>query len=72
MGRLQPSEYVKAKKAVVEGKAHGEDGIAPEVLKRCNLDDEILNLCNRELLDKETPEQWSVLNIIPIPKSGDS
>ncbi len=39
-------EYVKAKKALTEGKASGEDGITPEILKRCNMDDIILECCN--------------------------
>ena len=45
--------------------------IPPEVLKRCNLDDEILGFCNRALLEGRKPEQWSIMNIIPIPKTGD-
>ena len=32
-------EYRKAKKSLVEGKASGPDGIPPEVLKRCDLDE---------------------------------
>ena len=45
--------------------------LPPEVLKRCDLDDEILGFCNRALLEGRKPEQWSIMNIIPIPKSGD-
>ena len=43
----------------------------PEVLKRCDLDDILLEFCNNILIDSEKPEQLSVLNIIPIPKAGD-
>ena len=32
-------EYAEAKKALVEGKSSGEDGIPPEVLRRCDLDE---------------------------------
>ncbi|CAH1244347.1 Hypp7273 [Branchiostoma lanceolatum] len=71
-GPFDQEEYEKARKSLVEGKACGEDGIPPEVLKRCKgLDTIILDFCNRALIEGEKPEQWSLLNIIPIPKSGD-
>ena len=31
----------------------------------------MLEFCNRALSEGEMPEQWSILNIVPIPKSGD-
>ena len=65
------AEVEEARKQVREGKAPGEDGIMPEVLKRINIDDIILSFSNKLLLDNETPEQFSTLNILPIPKSGD-
>ena len=56
----------------MEGKASGEDlHIPPEVLKRCDLDDIVLDFCNDALLEGKKPSQWSVLNIVPIPKSSD-
>ncbi|XP_072032828.1 uncharacterized protein [Amphiura filiformis] len=64
-------EYEAAKKVINEGKSAGDDDITPEVLKRCNLDDIILSFCNEALLHGRKPEQWSILNLIPIPKSGD-
>ncbi|CAH1250533.1 Hypp8867 [Branchiostoma lanceolatum] len=71
-GPFDQEEYEKARKSLVEGKACGEDGIPPEALKRCKgLDTIILDFCNRALIEGEKPEQWSLLNIIPIPKSGD-
>ncbi|CAH1266614.1 Hypp3435 [Branchiostoma lanceolatum] len=71
-GPFDQEEYEKARKSLVEEKACGEDGIPPEVLKRCKgLDTIILDFCNRALIEGEKPEQWSLLNIIPIPKSGD-
>ena len=55
----------------MEGKTSGEDNIPPEVLKRCDLDDIVLGFCNDALLEGKTPSQCSILNIVPIPKSGD-
>ena len=64
-------EVVEARKQVREGKAPGEDGIMPEVIKRIGIDDIILSFSNKMLLNNETPEQFATLNILPIPKSGD-
>ena len=55
----------------MEGKASGEDSIPPEVLKRCDLNDIVLDFCNDALLEGKKPSQWSVPNNVPIPKSGD-
>ncbi|XP_072047147.1 uncharacterized protein [Amphiura filiformis] len=71
VGPFSHEEYTKAKTAIAEGKSSGEDGIPPEVLKRCDLDDLVLGFCNDALLKEIMPDQWSILNIIPIPKSGD-
>ena len=57
--------------AIKEGKSFGEDGIPPEVLKRCDVDEIILDFCNQALIDNRKPDQWSTLNLISIPKSGD-
>ena len=54
----------------MEGKAAGPDNIPPEVIKRCDLDDIILSYANKLLMDGEKPDQWSLSNIIPIPKKG--
>ncbi len=56
--------------SIREGKCFGEDGIPPEVLKRCDLDEIILDFCNQALLNNEKPEQGSILNLIPVPKCG--
>ena len=64
-------EYKLAKEVIKKGKSCGVDEIRPEVLKRCNIDDIILYFCNKALLDKMKQKQWSILNIIPIPKKGD-
>ena len=64
-------EYRTAKSSIKEGKACGDDQIAPEVLKRCDLDQIVLDFCNNALMKGEKPEQWSISNIIPLPKKGD-
>ena len=70
-GSFDQEEYDKAKKSLVEGKSSGEDNIPPEILKRCDLDDIVLGFCNDALVNREKPSQWSIVNIVPIPKSGD-
>ena len=70
-GVFEMYEYKLAKEVIKEGKSCGVDEIRPEVLKRCNIDDIILYFINKALLDKMKPKQWSILNIIPIPKKGD-
>ena len=65
------AELFQAKKLIKENKACGDDGIPPEVVRRCNLDDIILDFCNNTLMHKHKPEQWSILNIVPVPKKGD-
>ena len=68
---FEQQEYEEAKESLVEGKSCGEDNIPPEVLKRCNIDDIILEFCNKALINGDKPKQWSILNIVPIPKAGD-
>ena len=65
-------DYNKAKRSITEGRSCEEDKIPSEVLKRCSLDKETLGFCNMALLEGRKPEQWSIMNIIPIPKTGDS
>ena len=70
-GPFEHEEYIQAKRSLVEGKSCGEDNIPPEVLKRCDLDDIVLEFCNDAFINRRKPSQWSILNIVPIPKSGD-
>ena len=63
-------ELKQAKSRIKDNKACGEDGIPPEVLKRCDLDDIVLNFCNTALTEGLAPEQWKISNIIPVPKKG--
>ena len=48
-------EYRIAKTIMKEGKACGEDKVAPEVLKRCDLDSIVLDFCNRALIEVKSP-----------------
>ena len=66
---LALDEVIKAKKQAREGKATGEDGIMPEVIKRININD-ILQFSNKLLMEGQKPDQFSVLDLQPIPKSG--
>ena len=45
-------EYRKAKSSIKEGKAWGDNNIAPEVLKQCDLDQIVLKFCNIMLYSK--------------------
>ena len=52
-------EYQNVKKVLQTGKAAGEDGFYPEVLKFCNLDETMLNYANKLLVENQKPQQWS-------------
>ena len=65
------SEIREAKKQISEGKAAGEDGIMPETLKRADVDQLLLMFSNKLLIEKQAPEHFSTLNIVPVPKKGD-
>ena len=56
------------KKNLTEGKSPCPDGISPEVLKRCDLDDIVLSYANNLIKNGLKPEQWSTVDIIPLPK----
>ena len=34
------------------------------------MDELILGMCNKALKEGDTPKQWSEINIVPVPKSG--
>ena len=38
-GPFTKEEFQRTKKKIKVGKAHGEDGVVPEVMKRCDFDD---------------------------------
>ena len=40
------------------------------MLKRVDVDDLILDFCNKALVDGDVPDQWKHLNIVPVPKKG--
>ena len=62
---------VTARRQIKEGKASGEDGISPEVMKRVDLDDITLKFYNDPLCGGDLPDQWKTYIIIHIPKKGD-
>ena len=64
-------EFRKVKASLKIGKAAGPDDIPPEVLKACDFDEICLDFCNEALLNNDKPNLWSLMNIIPVPKSGD-
>ena len=64
-------EIQRAKLKICEGKVSGPDGIPPEVIKRCNFDNIILELSNKLLNENVIPEQWTEIKLLPILKSGD-
>ena len=70
-GAFTMEEYQDVKRKLKTGKSAGADGIPPEVLKYCDLNETILEFANNLLLNEEKPQQWSDINIIPFPKSGD-
>ena len=64
-------EYRGAMQSLRAGKSCGEDRVYSEVLKWVNIDDLVLGICNRVLEHRELTGQWTISNIIPIPKAGD-
>ena len=63
-------EVIKARKMVKEGKSPEEDGIMPELLKRCDIDEILIHFANKLLINDEKPEQLTIFNLKRIPKSG--
>ena len=64
-------ELIKARSKITLGKASGPDNIPPEVIKLCNIEQPLLDFANDLLLNGCKPDQWSISNIIPVPKKGD-
>ena len=69
-GPFTTEEYMEVKNNLTKGKSSGPDGIPPEVLKRCNLDNIILSFANNLIELGHKPDQWSIMDIIPLPKKG--
>ncbi len=44
------------------------DGVVPEILKYVPIDDIVLGFINSAYENGELPDQWSTLNIIPVPQ----
>ena len=64
------AEYARVKAGLKRGQNGGPDEIPPDVYINCDLDEEVLELCNNALMSGVKPNQWSRSNIVPIPKSG--
>ena len=64
-------EWKRVKGSIKEGRTAGIDNVAPEVLKRCDVDTIMLKFANKFVVEHEKPQQWSEINMLPIPKSGD-
>ena len=56
---------------IKECKAYGDDGVSPEMTKRCDFGDIILEFCSQALEKGVVPDQWRISNIVPVPKKGD-
>ena len=67
-GEFTTEEMTKVKKQQREGKKSGPGNIPSEVLKRFNLEDIFVNFENKLLNDNVKPEQWSEIDMIPLPK----
>ena len=70
-GPFTREELNAARKQLKSGKAAGEDGINAEVIKYVDTGDILLDMCNDALLNRNVPDQWKRLNIMPVPKKGD-
>ena len=62
------TELTEAKKLIKEGKSCGDDGVAPEIIKRVDIDIPVLEFCNQALSHGDIPDHWKRLNLILIPK----
>ena len=70
-GPFTLEELNAARKQLKSGKAAGEDSINPEVIKYVDTGHILLDMCNDALLNRQVPDQWKRLNIMPVPKKGD-
>ena len=52
-------------------KQSGPRYIPPEIIKRCFFDDIILNFANNLINNNLKPSQWSEIDIIMLPKTGE-
>ena len=70
-GPFSMYEYKAAKSKISEGKVGGEDCIVLEILIRWNIDDIVLENCNRALVNSHISESWKISTIIHMSKKGD-
>ena len=70
-GLFTREELKKAKNSAKKGKQTGSDNVAVDVLQECDLDDIILSFADNLIANGQKPQQWSDIDMIPLPKPGD-
>ena len=70
-GLFTRDELKKTKERAKKGKQTGSDNVAADVLQECDLDDIILSFANNLIVNGQKPQQWSDIDMIPLPKPGD-
>ena len=70
-GLFTREELKKAKRSMKKGKQTGSDNISADVIKECDLDDIVLDFANNLIANGQKPQQWSDIEMIPLPKPGD-
>ena len=66
-------EILDVIKLIKDGKAAGENGVLPEMIKCCGLDllDYLVVLFQSVWSEGSVPQEWKDALIVPIPKKGD-
>ena len=63
-GPFTAMEFAAVKSSLKQGNSAGPDGIPPEVLGNCDLNDIVLAICNRAEMENTYPDIWSLSNLI--------
>ena len=70
-GHFTNSEYEQVREKIKENKTPLPDGISPEVLKRREINDSIINSASNILSNNEKHTQLGEIDMIPTPEKGD-